>query len=115
MQDPDASLESSTVSLGNNRSLPSADAVAAAWPDRPPGGMVPEHSEKAQAVSAALLVLGAALLFFVPLGGALLLVSGGLGLAICWEPPITGLATASSITTNASIAIQSQALSSTDH
>ncbi len=114
MQDPDASLESSTVSPGNNSSLPSADTVAAAWPDRSPGGMVPEHSEKAQAVSAALLILGAALLFFVPLGGALLLVSGGLGLAICWEPPVGGLAPAA-ITTNTNIAIQSQALSSTDH
>lgn len=109
MRDQDASLEPSTGSL--NLSLPSADAVAAAWPDRWRGDAVPEHPEKAKVVSAAMLVLGAALLLFVPLGGALLMVGGGLGLAICWDLPMGGLAAAPSITA----AIQSEASSSTDH
>jgi hypothetical protein len=67
-------------------------------------------------MSAAMLVLGAALLLFVPLGGALLLVSGGLGLAISWEAPMAGLTTALSITTDATpTASRPQTASSTDH
>ena len=36
-------------------------------------------------ISLALLLLGASLLWLVPLGGALLLVTAGVGLAISWE------------------------------
>ncbi len=36
-------------------------------------------------ISLALLVLGAALLWPLPVGGALLLVTAAVGLAICWE------------------------------
>lgn len=115
MRDQGASLESSNVTLSSNFPLPGADVVAAAWSDLSPGGELPQHPEKATAMSAAMLVLGAALLLFVPLGGALLLVSGGLGLAICWEARMGGLATAPSITTSAMNPIQPQASSSTDH
>jgi hypothetical protein len=45
----------------------------------------PPHPDKAKTMSVAALLLGAALLMFVPLGGALLLVTGGLGLAISSE------------------------------
>ena len=105
MRDHDAPAESSVVSSKGSSPLPSAEVFAAAWSERPPEGAVPEHPEKAKAMSAAMLALGAALLLFVPLGGALLLVSGGLGLAISWESPIGGL----------TIPSQPQASSSTDH
>jgi hypothetical protein len=36
-------------------------------------------------ISLLLLVLGASLLWAVPLGGALLLVTAAVALAICWE------------------------------
>jgi hypothetical protein len=36
-------------------------------------------------ISLVMLLLGAALVWLVPLGGALLLVTAGLGLAISWE------------------------------
>jgi len=114
MREQDAPVESLVVAPGSSLPLPGADAVAAAWSDRSPAGVTPQHPEKATAVSAALLVLGAALLLFFPLGGALLLVSGGLGLAICWETPMGGLAVAPSLTTSAATAIQSRA-PSTDH
>jgi hypothetical protein len=70
----------------------------------------------ARTMSAAMLVLGVALLLFVPLGGALLLVSGGIGLAISWEAPMAGLATEPLVTTDAtSIPSRPQIASSTDH
>ena len=36
-------------------------------------------------ISLLMLLLGASLLWAVPLGGALLLVTAAVGLAICWE------------------------------
>ena len=36
-------------------------------------------------ISLALLLLGAALLWPLPVGGALLLVTAAVGLAVCWE------------------------------
>jgi len=44
--------------------------------------------DKAKSVSRAMLALGAALLLFVPLGGALFLTAGVLGLAIASEAPV---------------------------
>lgn len=38
-----------------------------------------------QKISLGMLLLGAALLWPVPLGGVLLLVTAGIGLAIAWE------------------------------
>lgn len=93
MRDHGASAESSAVSLGGGFPLPGADTVAKAWSERPLDGVqIPEHPEKASTISAAMLVLGAALLLFVPLGGALLIVSGGIGLAISWEGQLAGQA-----------------------
>ena len=88
MRDDAASADSSAVDLGSNFALPGADAVARAWSERSPESYVtPQHPEKAMAVSAEMLVLGAGLVWFVPLGGALLLVSGCLGLATLWDAP----------------------------
>ena len=116
MRDHGASTESNSGSLGIGFPLPDADAVAAAWSDRSPDGVAPEHPEKAKTISAAMLVLGAALLWFVPIGGALLLVSGGLGLAISWDAPLGGMTTARSIVTGATpTASRPQNASSTDH
>jgi hypothetical protein len=36
-------------------------------------------------ISLVMLLLGAALLWLLPVGGALLLVMAAVGLAICWE------------------------------
>jgi hypothetical protein len=41
----------------------------------------------AKAMSGAMLALGFGLLLFIPLGAALLLVAGGLGLTIALESP----------------------------
>ena len=93
MRNQGASAQSSAASLGGSFPLPGADTVAKAWSERPAEGIViPEHPEKASTISAAMLVLGVALLLFVPLGGALLIVSGGIGLAISWEGPAAGRA-----------------------
>ena len=69
--------------------LPNTDVVATAWSDRPPAVEVPDRPDKAKALSAAMLAIGIALLVFVPLGGALFLVAGGLGLLLSSEaqPP----------------------------
>ncbi len=88
MRDRAAAAESKAVSLWIDFPLPGADTAAAAWAERPPDDLAPECTEKARTISAAMLILGAALLWFVPLGGTLLLVSGGLGLAIWWEAPL---------------------------
>lgn len=95
-----ASGGSSAVDRGGGFPLPGADTMATAWSERPPDGVGPECPEKAKTISAAMLVLGAALLWFVPVGGALLLVSGGLGLAIWWESPLGGPSSARSITSD---------------
>jgi hypothetical protein len=100
MRDHGASAESSAVSLGSSFPLPGADTIAKAWSEWPPDGdVIPEHPEMARTISGATLVLGAALLWFLPLGGVLLLFYGCLGLAISWEAPMGGLTTAPSITT----------------
>lgn len=116
MRDHGASVESSAGSPGSRFPLADADFVTAAWSDTSPAGVFPQRPDKAKTVSAAMLLLGVALLLFVPLGGALLLVTGGLGLAISSEPPMDRPTTAPSITTNAATtAIQPQASFTTDH
>jgi hypothetical protein len=62
----------------------------AVWPEPPPAGEFPSRPETARTVSRAAVALGAALLFPVPLGGALLLVAGSLGLVISSEAPVGG-------------------------
>jgi len=78
MQDPGASVESS--------SLPNADQVAVAWTDWSGAG-VPLRPDKAKSLSGVMLALGAALLLFVPVSGVFFLVAGGLGLAISSGAP----------------------------
>ena len=85
MRDRYASAGSSSVDPPGWFPLPDTDIVAAAWSDRPPAGEFPPRLDKAKAFSGAMLALGAAFLLFVPLGGALFLVAGGLGLAISSE------------------------------
>lgn len=74
MRDPSASVEFAT----------------AAWADLPPGGWSPgppDRPDKAKSVSRGMLALGAGLLIFVPVGGALFLAAGVLGLAIASDAP----------------------------
>jgi|SwirhisoilCB2_FD_contig_21_23456965_length_245_multi_4_in_0_out_0_1 hypothetical protein len=47
----------------------------------------PTRPDMAKAMSGAMLALGFGLLLFIPLGAALLLVAGGLGLTIALESP----------------------------
>jgi hypothetical protein len=56
-------------------------------PDAGPIEARPDRAKKV--VSGVMLVLGIALLLFVPLGGALFLTAGGLGLVIASEPEDT--------------------------
>jgi hypothetical protein len=65
-----------------------------AWSESSVG--LPTRSDKARAVSFGAIVLGAALLVVVPLGGALLLAAGSLGLVISSEAPAGSPATAAS-------------------
>ena len=60
-----------------------------------------QHPDKAKSVSMAMLFLGVALLWLVPLGGALLLGAAGLGLTIFWQAQPGGLPVEPSITTSA--------------
>ena len=90
MRDRDASGESSGIPTGSTFPLPDADLVAAAWSDPPVAGVFPSRPDKAKALSGAMLAIGVALLLIVPLGGALFLVAGGLGLAIAAETPVSG-------------------------
>jgi len=76
MRDPSASVEFAT----------------AAWADLPPAGWAPGHPDrpdKAKSVSRGMLALGAGLLIFVPVGGALFLAAGVLGLAIASDAPVS--------------------------
>jgi hypothetical protein len=66
--------------------LPDADHVATAWADTSSAGVIPLSPDKAKSVSVAMLFLGVVLLWLVPLGGAFLLSTAGLGLTIFWEP-----------------------------
>jgi hypothetical protein len=77
---------------------------------------MPQHPDKAKSVSVAMLLLGVALLWLVPLGGALLLGTAGLGLTIFWrgqpgESPVEHSITTSATTT----ASQPLTSSSTGH
>ena len=87
MRDPSASVESPPAPPSSTFTLPDADLVRAAWTDLPPGVAFPTRPDKAKSVSVAMLALGVAVLFFVPVGGVFLLVAGGLGLAIASEAP----------------------------
>lgn len=82
MRDHGGSVESSGVSPATSFTLPGADDVVAAWLDRSAAGVFPQRPDKAKTVSAAALLLGAALLLFVPIGGVLLLITGGVGLTL---------------------------------
>jgi hypothetical protein len=94
MRDPDAAFEPPPVPSNSSLPLPDAELVSAAWSNQQPGSGFPTRSDKAKAMSGAMLAIGIALLMFVPLGGALFLVAGGLGLAIASEasvsPPAEG-------------------------
>jgi hypothetical protein len=81
----DASADFSSGDPTSRFPLPDIDVVAAAWSDRPPAGEFPPRPDRANAFSGVMLALGVALLLVVPLGGALFLVAGGLGLVISSE------------------------------
>jgi hypothetical protein len=102
MRDHEVPPERSAVDPTGRFPLPDADAVTAAWSDHPSSGEFPPRRDKAKTLSRAMLVLGVALLLVVPLGGALFLVAGGLGLAISSDM-------------NANTAIETQSSSSADH
>ena len=119
MRDPSASVESPAGAPSSTFPLPDADMVSAAWADLAPGGTFPGHPDrpdKAKSVSRGMLALGAGLLLFVPVGGALFLAAGVLGLAIASEKPAGDSSSApSAVTTNAApIAVQPQPPSPTD-
>jgi hypothetical protein len=63
-------------------------SASAGWPDLTAGGGSAVRPDKAKSVSRAMLALGAGLLLFVPLGGALFLTAGVLGLTIASEAPV---------------------------
>jgi hypothetical protein len=86
MRDREPSADASPADPISRFALPDTDVVAAAWSDRPPSEAHPPRPDQAKAISRAMLALGVALLMFVPLGGALFLVAGGLGLAISSQP-----------------------------
>jgi hypothetical protein len=88
MRDLSALVESSAATPSSTRPLPDADTVFVAWADLPPAGGFPARPDKAKSVSRAMLALGAGLLLLVPLGGALFLAAGVLGLAIASETPV---------------------------
>jgi hypothetical protein len=116
MRDHGVSVEFPDVGPGDSFPLPDADFLAAAWLDTSPAGVTPQHPDKAKSVSVAMLRLGIALLWLVPLGGALLLGTAGLGLTVLWQaqpggPPVEPSVT-TSVTTTAS---QPLASSSTGH
>jgi hypothetical protein len=67
-----------------------------AWVDPPSAGEFPPRPDKAKTVSGAMVALGALFLFFVPLGGALFLLAGVLGLTFSPEAPAGGLPSAPS-------------------
>ena len=61
--------------------LPDAEMVVLAWTDSPTHES-PSRPDMAKTLSAAMLVLGLALLLFVPISGVFFLVAGGLGLTL---------------------------------
>ena len=104
MRDPSASVEFAPPS--SMLPLPDADLVTAAWPDLTAGGVSAVRPDKAKSVSRAMLALGAGLLLFVPLGGALFLTAGVLGLAIASEARVGDSSGAPSVTATAAIQLQ---------
>jgi len=91
MRDPSASVEAPAAAPSSTFPLPDTDVISAAWADLPPGGWFPgrpDRPDKAKSVSRGMLALGAGLLLFVPVGGALFLAAGVLGLAIASEAPV---------------------------
>lgn len=85
MRDDGAPIESAPQDPRYGRSLFDADFFRATWHDPSPPAVAPRRLDQATTIAAAMLLLGVALLWFVPLGGALLLVTAGLGLAISAE------------------------------
>ena len=113
MRDPSASVEFAPPS--STFPLPDAGRVTAAWPDLTAGGAFAVRPDKAKSVSRAMLALGAGLLLFVPLGGALFLTAGVLGLAISSEAPVDDASGAPPVTANsATAATKAQPSSPTD-
>ena len=93
MRDPSASREFAPPSS----TFPLPDAGGDTFAVRP---------DKAKSVSRAMLALGAGLLLFVPLGGALFLTAGVLGLAIASEARVGDSSGAPSVTATAAIQLQ---------
>lgn len=91
MRDHDEPVDHPPPGWSETFPLPDAAFVAATWPDAPPAGVGPAHPERARSASMAMLVLGVALLWPFPLGGALLLGSAGLGLTACWRATPGGI------------------------
>ncbi len=88
-----ASAESPATPSGRTVALPDADLVSAAWIDYPAAAGDPTRPDMAKSLSRAMLALGIALLLFAPLGAALLLLAGLLGLSIASEEPTTSSST----------------------
>ena len=90
MRDQGAPVESTAGNPSRGLPLFDADFLKATWYDPSTAGVSAPRQDKATTIAAAMLVLGAVLLFFVPLGGALLLVTGSLGLAVSVEASMDG-------------------------
>ena len=86
MRDPSASFDPPPAPSATF-SLPDADLVRAAWTDPPPESGFPSRPDTTKTACVAMLGLGVALLFFVPISGVFFLVAGGLGLTIASEGP----------------------------
>jgi hypothetical protein len=90
MRDPSAPVESPAAAPTSSFRRLDADLLTAGWADLPPRGgspVRPDRPDKAKSVSRGMLAVGAGLLMFVPVGGALFLAAGVLGLAIASEEP----------------------------
>ena len=86
MRDPSASVESPSPSWSSLSTVPDADSISIEWTDHS-GISVPSRPDKRKIVAAAMLILGVALLFFVPVSAVFFLIAGGIGLAGAWETP----------------------------
>ena len=91
--------------VGPRNRIPSFGALLAApepaaGPETvPPVTVVPRSPGAAKGFSLAMLLLGVALLWLVPLGGALLLATAGVCLALSWEAEPGGYPASSSTDT----------------
>ncbi len=83
------SVEPPVLDTADRFPVLAADFVGAPRPTSP-GTMIGEHPGWAKTGLVAMLVLGLALLWFVPLGGALVLATAGVGLAVSWEAQAGG-------------------------